>query len=344
VELELKSGPPEALFRLARRLIAAAPLYLSFEGKAAQGQTLLQGGRLAARRWEAPRLEPEATVAEAFQALGRSCVGLIAANAAVLRRTDEAEAVHQLRVAVRRLRGALSMFAPILGGDAAGPRLSDELKWLASTCDNARNLDVYLAETVRPAADAETAPHGIDALVQCLETARARAHDEVLAAVSSSRFRELLVEVVAWMEMGAWLEGPDTGRPARGFMADALDRLRRKLFKNGLDLAALDDHGRHKVRIHAKRLRYAADGCASLFDAEAVKRFVDRLKAVQDQLGTLNDIVTAEGLVAGLEPDAAGAYAAGHLAGLRAARRPKLIRRGGRALRRLAKVEPFWRG
>jgi len=63
VELELKSGPPQALFALARELGKAAPLYLSFDGKAARGQALVAGAPLQARRSEKVSLAPRATAA-----------------------------------------------------------------------------------------------------------------------------------------------------------------------------------------------------------------------------------------------------------------------------------------
>jgi inorganic triphosphatase YgiF len=343
VELELKSGPPPAMFALARRLGLAAPLYLSFEGKASQGQALLDGTALAARHKSTLRLSRDATVAAAFQALAHDCIAQIAANAAVLRQVDEPEAIHQLRVAARRLRSALSTFEPAIAEIERGYGFRDELKWLARSCDQARNLDVYAAETLRPALAADSFPRGLDRLAESVELARTAAHGAVVETVSSMRFRALLLELAAWIETGDWLQAPAAQRPARAFAAEALDRQRRKLLKRGFDLRALGDHERHKVRIQAKRLRYAVEGFAPLFDAKDVSRFVDRLKPVQDRLGDLNDIATAEGLVAGLGLDAEAAFAGGHLAGERASGRGKLIARAARALRKLSKVSPFWR-
>lgn len=342
LELELKQGEPAALFDLARSLSAISPLYLSFEAKAAQGQAMLDGAALAPRKKGELRLSPEATAGETLQAMARDCTAQIAGNAAVLRQVDEPEVVHQLRVGARRLRSALATFRPILGDDD-GAALGEGLKWLAKACDQARNLDVQYADTVRPALERPEAPRGLDRFDEAVQTARAKAYGEVLAMVSSQRFRDLVLELAAWIETGAWRGEPGAARPGRAFAADALERRRRKLLKRGRGLETVDDDQRHKARLQAKRLRYTVEAFAPLFDAKAVERFLDRLRPLQDHLGTLNDIATAEAVVEGLNLDPAAAYAAGRLIGERAAGRARLIRRAVRGMRRLEKVAPFWR-
>ncbi|MBU2135849.1 MAG: inorganic triphosphatase, partial [Alphaproteobacteria bacterium] len=173
VELELKSGQPAALFSLARRLFEAAPLYLSFETKADQGFALVEGDENARRHAQAS-LSLEMSAAAAFQAIARAALAQIGANGLILRRGgDSPEAVHQLRVAVRRLRSAMSTFKALV----AGPELDvlkGELKWLSGACDEARNLDVFLEETYRPAAHGNAAIHGLADLGQALEAARGK--------------------------------------------------------------------------------------------------------------------------------------------------------------------------
>jgi len=343
VELELKSGGAEALFDLARALGRSAPLYLSFEGKASQGEALLDGATLAARRGDKGKMKPTATTGQAFQTIARNTLVQIAANAQVLRQVRRPEAVHQLRVAARRLRSALATFRAVVEDDRF-EGLKAELKWLADSAGEARDLDVFLAETFAPALAADPARRGLAALGETLEQARSGAHARIAAAVASARFRELVLEAAAWAETGAWLTRTDTARerPARAFAAQALTRRRRKLLKRSRDLAALDDAARHKVRIEAKKLRYAADAFAPLFDAKAADRFLKPLKALQDDLGQLNDAATAERLVGRLALDAPAAFAAGRLAGERAARKPALVRAAAKALRQLEDADGFW--
>ncbi|MDB5495182.1 MAG: hypothetical protein JWP86_2519, partial [Phenylobacterium sp.] len=160
VELELKSGSPAALFDLARELSKSAALYLSFDTKSARGQALVAGQPVAARRKEKVKLDKACTVAEAFQGNARNALAHIAANAAVLREAPGPDAVHQLRVAARRLRSALATFRPVVD-DPAYAGIKAELKWLAKAFDQARNLDVFAAEVLEPAAAMETPPAGL---------------------------------------------------------------------------------------------------------------------------------------------------------------------------------------
>jgi triphosphatase len=345
VELELKSGPPAALFDLARELSQAAPLYLSFDGKASRGQALVADAPLQAKRKERVELAPDASTVEAFQATARNALGQIAANAVVLREEVQAEAVHQLRVATRRLRSALSTFSPILDDRDLG-QVKEELRWLAHACNDARDLDVFADRIADTARTLDPAPAGLPALSKAVETARARAAAEVAQAVASERFRALLIDVTAWVETGPWLEDP-AGRerrdePARAFAAHALEKRRRRLLKSGHGLKQADDERRHEVRIEAKKLRYTAEAFVSLYPDKAAGRFLKPLKALQEELGALNDQATAEPLAARLALPQDAAFAAGELAGVQACDKPRRIEAAARELRKLATAERFW--
>ena len=343
VELELKSGEPAALFALARELALAAPLYLSFESKAARGQALRAGAGKAARRKGPLKLPRRATAADAFQAVARQALRQIAVNAALMRDVPEAEALHQLRVGARRLRSAFATFAPLFA-DSDARDLKAELKWLAKACDPARNLDVFGEETVAPARAATPGAKGLAQLARAVETARAKAGARAGQAVSSERFRRLLIEAAAWIETGDWLDARRKIRqaPAADFAADRLAKRRRKLLKAGKHLARLDDAQRHHVRIEAKKLRYASDALAGLFPHKAARRFLDRLKRLQDALGQLNDMATAEPLIADLNLGPAAAQAADELIGGTLAKKPRGVARAARALSALSVQTPFW--
>ena len=337
VELELKSGPPEALFALGRELSKTAPLYLSFDGKASRGQALVAGETLQARRGDEIALSSRATAAEAFQAIARHALGQIAANAATLRAESGPEPVHQLRVAARRLRSALSTFGPLVDDGGLSP-VKGDLKWLAGSLDEARDLDVFAAEVSDQARKLASVPAGLDALTAALEAARRRRWSKAAKMASSARFRALMIDVAAWVETGAWLAAPPT--PAKAFAAEALQARLRKVHKRGKHLGDADDAARHRLRIESKKLRYAAEGFASLHARRSAKRFVSRVKDLQATLGDLNDLAVAGALVASLklEPDAA--FAAGELVGLRMAGKDRLIAKAEKAFKRLADVDP----
>lgn len=341
VELELKSGDPAALFDLARDLGHAAPLYISFDGKAARGQALVEGEPLQARRREKVTLKKTATAGEAFQAAARNALGQIAANAVVLREAPQADAVHQLRVAARRLRSTLATFKSVVA-DVQFDQVKAELKWLGKACDTARNLDVFCSETIAPAKRLEVPPLGLAALETAVVEATGKAREAVAAAVSSDRFRALMIDATAWVETGAWLKQPQAQQGGKAFAAKVLDKRRRKLKAQGRDLAKADDAARHRARIEAKKLRYAAEGLANLFQANAADPFIARVKALQEVLGALNDTATAEGLIGGLKLDPAAAFAAGELVGLRTAAKSELIGKADKALHKVLKAERFW--
>ncbi|MBP7701530.1 MAG: CHAD domain-containing protein [Phenylobacterium sp.] len=342
VELELKGGDCRPMFDLARELSRTAPLYLSFDGKATQGQGLIDGSDRSPRRHDKAPLARGLTAAGAFQAIARNTLVQIAANGVVLREADSVEAVHQLRVAVRRLRSAVSTFADVADDDHAAA-IQAELKWLAGACDEARDLDVFAesaAALVDPTLD-------LSALAPVVEAARARAHAKACAAVASGRFRDLVLDTTAWVETGAWLSmggkahAKRRDMPADRFAAKALERRRKRLLKLAADLKGVDDQARHDARIAAKKLRYAAEAFAPLFDADA-RPFIKSVKQLQEELGALNDAAVAAELVARLRLKGAALAAARTLLAAREAARPKSVKGAVKAMDRLAGASSFW--
>ena len=284
IELELKKGRPSALFSLARRLDAAAPLHVGVISKAERGRRLL-GPAVHAHKSEAVVLSPEMTAAEAFVHIAGSCLRQYRLNEALIER-QHPDALHQARVSLRRLRSAFSIFAAMLADDAF-ERLREEAKWLANTLGEARDLDVLLSGEPA-AAPARTR----------IEEAHDAAYDSALEAAASARARALMLDLSQWLAMGVWLTSAKAGdlreQPARAFAASALDRFRRKVKKGGRDLESLSDDTRHDLRKNAKKLRYTAEFFGSLFNEKRrkrrAKRFVSALSVLQDSLGALNDL------------------------------------------------------
>ena len=308
IELELKSGDPAALFAFARRIDAAVPIRLGVLSKSERGYRLTDAApaRVTA---EGVILAGDTTAAQALGQIMQSCIRQFRLNETLFLANWNAGALHQARVALRRLRSAFSIFRPMIGD--AGIDLRTELRWLASELGKARDLDVLLKR-------AEGGPlHGR------IATMREAAYDEVCEILSSTRARRLMFDVTAWIATSDWWRtagGEREGnRPARDFAARALDRYRRKVKRKGRNLASLDDDARHELRKSAKKLRYAAEFYAGLFERKGEKRrhkrFVKALEALQDQLGALNDLATAPGVLTRLglaeSPDAAELMAHG---------------------------------
>lgn len=329
LDLELKDGKPADLFRLARKIGAIIPVAIGVQSKTERGYRLLDAAPVAIKA-DLIHLETGHTVGHAFRVIAGSCFRQFRLNETILRRRHSAqEALHQARVALRRLRTAFSVFRPHLGGEAE--RLSDAFRWLAHLLGDARDLDVLMAKTTSPASDAK------------LRQAQNTAQEAALAALSSPQARVLMIDFNEWLQSGDYLQASALDEPVVDFAARALDKLRRKLKKNGRDLAGLTDDERHQIRKDAKRLRYAAEFFGCLFDDKRGQRrlahFSDAMERLQDQLGALNDLVTG--------PQIAARYGLAALEEGEQAYRPrdkaKLIGRSQAALDDLLDAKKFWR-
>ena len=351
VELELKRGDPSALFILARRLAADIDIRLSFESKSERGYRLDEGAELEPRGAEPPELDPGTSAASAFKALSLSCLGQAAANADILSGHSRPEALHQLRVGLRRLRAVIKAFEPIVAGQEADA-VDAELEWLAGELDEARDLDVLMSESYRSALR-RLPPDGLAALGRRLIQARTEAYERAVKAVQSRRCAQLWLETAAWIETGAWARYDDPvsasarALDVRSFACEALDHLRKVVLKRAARWPRLDARGRHKLRIRAKRLRYVAELVLPLFrDREKkIRSFRKALRQMQTCLGQLNDITGARDralAAAGAESPELG-FALGRVVGWREAEEPALRKAAERALKTFRRAEPFWR-
>jgi inorganic triphosphatase YgiF len=355
LELELKSGAPSALFALARTCAGVAPLALSFVSKSARGYALLDEGEPAAAAASNSRLGRKDTSGEAFRSIAGGTLTQIAANARLLSTSRRPEALHQLRVGVRRLRTAISLFRPMLD-DAVFEAVRAELRWLAGELNGARDLDVFIQAVFQPAFESDPDLIGLQAFGDRLQAARLAAYDSAQAAVRSGRFHALMLSTLAWIETGAWSLTDDAAltalrdRPVLALAAHEFHKRRRKIVKAGRDLARMSPEQRHALRIKAKRLRYACGFFESLYRGKAAKAhgaFSIAARELQERLGALTDIAFSRDLatrVAQLEtrPDPRAAFAAGVLAGRAAAPAEAGLKAAKSAFAKLARAKAFW--
>lgn len=356
LELELKDGTPGDLFALAQVLSETVPVRLGALSKSARGFRLVDGTLRRASKAGAVRFDSEATSGEAFRAIAQSCLRHLRLNEDVFLHNRDPEGLHQIRVALRRLRSAFSLFKTVLAADPAGTHLREEIKRVSAPFGHARNLDVFLAVTLPTEIEKRPGEPGLADLQARLETERTRAHDTVVAVLESQSWRSLILDLAAWIEIGPWRTGPATperDRPAADFAADILSRIRRRIRKRGRHLDRLDPESRHQVRIAAKKLRYGAEFFASLYGEKKPhkrhKAFVAALSDLQDHLGALNDMATAHDVLAAIASGSDGApvsgetgFAAGLTAADREAETKELLKAAARAHEDLMAVKPFW--
>lgn len=349
LELELKEGSPERLYAFAETLFAIAPIRLSFDTKSDRGHRLVSGALGDARKAEALSLTPKMSTQTAFRCIARACLVQLAGNTQALHRERRPEALHQARIALRRLRSAMSVFRSILrDGAYAGVRA--ELKWAAGELDLARDLDVFIGG-VEAAPDAP----GKTPYLKRLSLSRGKAYDQGLAALDTPRFAKLLLDAALWVETGEWTRHPEPEQaaareqPVADFACRVLDDRRRRLKRVGKGLEGQDPEARHQVRIEAKKLRYAAEFLENAFPdaAKRRRRFIEALKALQDALGALNDIAVGAD-IAHQSVTGSGAmtlaFTAGEIVGGLRAGEERLIARTQAAFEDFRDVPRFWRG
>jgi CHAD domain-containing protein len=215
---------------------------------------------------------------------------------------DKPDAVHQMRVTVRRLRSTLQSYTTILPKSAT-QRLRDELKWLGGVLGAARDMEVLAdqlhaslaavpAELVLGPAQARITVH--------FAAQEADTRAAVLEALDSTRYRELLAE------LGGLLDRPPFSReaaePAGKVLPHAVGRAyqrtsRRMRRAQHAPAGQARDGALHETRKAAKRARYAAELAEPALGKETgkqVHRFAKGMKDVQSVLGGHQDAVIAQ--------------------------------------------------
>ncbi len=337
IELELRQGHARALFTLARSLSEVAPLRLSTVAKSERGYRLLDEDSLRPARTEKVKLLKVTTCAEAFQVIARSCLAQMVHNEALVRLTQDPAALHQMRVGLRRLRAAISLFKTQLLTDSESAEIRRNLRWAGQALGAARDLDVFI-ERLRSMEDAGPEPSQMEEI----ERRREEAYRDLLEVLESPRFMDVILQTAAWIEAGTWTasgKGRKSARqrPARDFAEAELSRRLKGVRKRAKHLRGVGDEERHELRIRIKKLRYGTEFFASLFTSGKAKKrrktFSSLLEAIQENLGDLNDLAVGGSLAMYLP----------EVSPKRLERqREKLLDKSEAALGALSKAEPFW--
>lgn len=271
--------------------VAAAP---DAAGDPQQDQPLPQEEPVRAIKAEPVRLRGRMTLEDAFQSIGLNCVRQIEANVpGVLR--QHVESLHQMRVGLRRLRALLAMFEDLAPPPVA---LHASIEWLSGELGPARDWDVLADSTLDRVQGFDSA-----ALRQAAHERANGHHAHILNVLREPRYAELMVQLNDWLGERRWRpdgalakDSPLAERAARAalpLLRKAEKRLARRI--DGLEDG--DAPGRHRVRIAAKKARYAAEFFRDLLPTRRVKRYVGHLEKLQDRLGLLNDLAVADHLL-----------------------------------------------
>lgn len=236
-----------------------------------------------------PEPGPQSTLTEAVTAaIAGSVVRLMRHDAMV--RVGDIEAVHQARVATRRLRSDLGTFEGLLESDP-GDDLRDELKWVTALLGDVRDADVLIERLSSRMAVIPGPAAGQRAILGRLNARRDDARTRMLAGLRSQRYAILLDRLVTIA-----IDPPlsvDGDRLARPLLPRLVSRPWAKLDKAVEHLGNdPSDQALHAVRIAAKRARYAAEAVVPVVGKPA-RRFAEGVAALQQSLGDYNDTVVA---------------------------------------------------
>lgn len=344
------SGPAPAVLAAMRDLAEALPLLPPRAALAEEARALARGAPPPARRLGPPRLDKGLGVEEALAlALGHLTEVLLwHAPAAEAGRTPEG--VHQMRVAMRRMRSLLRVFRPACDG-AALRSFDARLKDLAALLGPARDLDVFLGGLGAEIAAAVPDDPRIVALMRRARAQREAAYAALRPALQGVALRRIAWEAVALIETRPWRnEAEETAaerraEPLETFAAAVLDKRWRRITETDEAIAELPDAAFHALRIDAKRLRYAAELFAPLFGRKKARRFLGRLAKVQEAFGLANDAVVSRGLVASLTARGGArlAWAGGIAEGWALARARRARKKAATDWAELIETELFWR-
>jgi CHAD domain-containing protein len=205
---------------------------------------------------------------------------------------EDIEALHQMRVATRRMRAALDMYADVLPVRAA--RLHDELGWLAAVLGDVRDLDIQIGRfddwTEEMSGELREA---LDELADLLVAERVRARTALLEALDSKRYERLVSGLTAMLVQGPSsrsMAGRASAVSAMPALIGERHRAAGKAARRATRTAVAGDY--HRLRIRCKRLRYALEFASGLYDGE-LKGFVRQMARLQDTLGSMQDAQVA---------------------------------------------------
>jgi inorganic triphosphatase YgiF len=307
VELELKSGQPASIYQLAHLLNATVPLKIETKSKEARGYDLVKHVKLIAPKAESIIVNRDMSVRECFAAIAQPCIHHMLAAANFADNSDDPEGIHQLRVAIRRMRAAFSMFHGAMPEDYR-PRLAGELRTFEHKLGAARDWDVLAEETIASMPGRLRRQQVTRHLVRIAQTKRAEGGKGAHAWLRDPRCTDILLRLASWVDSqfgsnasaaqaGKW-QPTILARPAPEFAAEMMRAYQVKAQKLGRKVGKLDPAGLHRLRIRIKKLRYATEFSDGFWPNKQAERYLAALKDLQQALGAFHDIIVAEGLIA----------------------------------------------
>jgi inorganic triphosphatase YgiF len=349
IELELKAGSAAAIYELALQLAEHGPARPSIQAKSERGFDLAEDAPPTAPKPRKLRLDPSVPLDDAFTRILRACLHHLLQSIPAAADGRDLEGVHQLRVALRRLRSALHLMRPVSSLNKL-EMLRSEAKWLASSLTAAREWDIFQSQTLPGIAKGCPSVTGFDALDEVAERRRIAAYHKVRFVLADRRCATFVLGLGAWIEARGWRSDissenlSELTEPAIAFAQRTLAAQYAKVLKRGRRLKSMNAEQKHGLRLAVKKLRYGTDFLLPLCgEGKAVRRFRERLIELQEELGSYNDMATTTSLLSGLgmeTPDSRIAAAA--IAGWQASALVSVESRLRETWRNFAKTKAPW--
>jgi CHAD domain-containing protein len=297
-------------------------------------KTALNGGSPKPSR-PLPKLSAAMSCDTAFRLIARRYLENLKSIHDATRRGD-AESLHQMRIALTHLRAAIQFFSPIVA-DQASDQIRRELKWLNGQLGGLRDLDVAIANiTAANPKHPEAVPH-----LQTWLDKRADAQRTLARALGSARYRRLIERTSSWIDGGRWATTRNKqaakrrAAPIGAYSADRLAEWEDRLIEKSRKLRKMGPRKRHRLRLLNKKLNYAIESVADLFEDKRLskqKAALKQLRRAQKSLGRLNDDINGQALTIELRQQ--GIKTPIHAMG--AKREKRLLRTTEKAYRKLA--------
>ena len=292
IELELVSGKVDDIFWLTRQLQDDLHLHPAIASKAERGYNLFLDAPLRPFKARPPAIHADQTPVDAFRCIALSCLEHFQRNEQGLLHSKDPEFVHQARVALRRLRSAIKLFSPVLPPEFVAT-YGQTWQTLGSALGEARNWDVFLDETLPPIAEAFPDDKDIKRLRKAAQRKTQSARKSIVGLLATREYPRLLLEFTA----AVYTVSQSLPIPLEDFARRQISRHTRRARKLAIRHAELTPPERHKMRIAFKKLRYILGFFASLPSPKKYQPYLAVLAQLQDELGLINDHITACALI-----------------------------------------------
>ena len=289
IEVEVDAGLHESVEEFVGEMRAALGLRPTGTSKFEAGLSVAGLDPAAALDLGPTQIGASLSTGEVAFAILRRHFATMLAHEPGVRLGEDPEELHDMRVATRRLRAALKLYADVL--PRRSERYERDLRWVAGALGEVRDLDVHLE---RLAGEAARNGEVLEKVVTLLEERRVEARRRMLEALDSNRYEALVANFSGTLRRGR------SPAPTGPIVESAPDLVRRRYRKVREAASAITGDSPpeefHDLRKKGKRLRYALEPLQGIYGKPSEK-MVELLKAIQDDLGDHQDLVVAAGLV-----------------------------------------------